>query len=85
MNYVTPKLNQAIGILSKLRNNTSLKTEDDIPFSFFFPPTVSISAMGAKKLKTKTKYRNYRTGPWEKSCLKNNKILLGNTAKNYKS
>ena len=26
MNYVTTKLNQAIGILSKLRNNISLKT-----------------------------------------------------------
>ena len=26
INYVTTKLNQAIGILSKLRNNTSLKT-----------------------------------------------------------
>ena len=52
INHVTTKLKQAIGILSTLRNNTSLKTlkMTYIPFSFFFPPIVWISAMGAYKL-----------------------------------
>ena len=51
-NHVTKKLNQDIGILSKLRNNTSnktLKITYYLPFSFIFPPTVRISTMGAYK------------------------------------
>ena len=50
INYVTAKLNQAIGILSKLRKYISWNSEDEIPFSLLFPPTVWISAMGEYKL-----------------------------------
>ena len=35
INYVTTKLNQVIGILSKLRNNTSLKTLTMTCYSIF--------------------------------------------------
>ena len=48
-NHVATKLNQATGILSKLRNSIPQDSKDDISFSFLFPPIVWVSTIGPIK------------------------------------
>ena len=55
-----------------LKQSIPQNSKDEILFSFLFQPIVWVSTLGPTKYSQPKKYRNFKTEPWEKYCLKKN-------------
>ena len=86
INHVTTKINQAIGILSTPRNNTSLTTLKMTYHSLFSSHLLHGSQLwGHTNLTNQNKIQKPQNRALRTILFEKNKILLDNITKNYKS